>query len=251
MGMVNLIFKIDMHCHTAKGSLDGMVDAEEIISGLKKRGFSGILITDHNSYKGYIDAKKHETKNFKVLKGIEYDSFDCGHILIILPEGADSLIFTVFGMPLRILSREVHKRGGVLGLAHPYDHGALGAFRRHLNKKREREIMSYIDFVEVFNSSACENGNYKAYKLAEKYKKTMTCGSDCHKKKSIGLANTILELNDLNQNFLIQAIKENKVVGYRGEYLQKHFVRTKHVWFNFATTVYFFLGHAKLKFSRS
>lgn len=236
-----------MHCHTSKGSLDGMVDAKEIIDGLKQKGYNGVLITDHNSYKGYEDAKKYETVKFKVLKGIEYDSFDCGHILVILPENADCFIFTVFGMPLKLLSNEVHKRGGILGLAHPFDHGALGAFRRKLNKRREKEIMKYIDFVEGFNSSAFESGNLKAQEIARKYDKPATCGSDCHKRKSIGLACTFIEADNLTQNSLIKAVKNKKITGYRGEYLQKHFVKAKHIWFNFATTVYFFLGHARLK----
>lgn len=42
--------KIDMHCHTKEGSIDGKVPIEEYISMLKAQGFGGMLVTDHDSY---------------------------------------------------------------------------------------------------------------------------------------------------------------------------------------------------------
>ncbi len=82
--------KIDMHCHTKEGSLDGKVPIEEYIEKLKSEGFGGMLVTDHNSYHGYrhwkkyIKGKRHT--DFLVLKGIEYDTFGAGHMLVIMPE---------------------------------------------------------------------------------------------------------------------------------------------------------------------
>ena len=45
--------KVDMHCHTREGSLDGQVSVEVFASKLKGLGFGGMLVTDHDSYKGY------------------------------------------------------------------------------------------------------------------------------------------------------------------------------------------------------
>ena len=45
--------KFDMHCHTKEGSLDGKVEIGVYIRRLQKQGFSGMLVTDHNSYDGY------------------------------------------------------------------------------------------------------------------------------------------------------------------------------------------------------
>ena len=81
--------KIDMHCHVKEGSVDSKVSLEEYITLLKEKGFDGMLITDHNTYKGYrywkehIKGKKHT--DFVVLKGIEYDTSDAGHIIVITP----------------------------------------------------------------------------------------------------------------------------------------------------------------------
>ena len=52
-----------------------------------------MVITDHDTYNGYrywkenIKGKKHT--DFVVLKGIEYDTRDAGHILVIMPEGVE------------------------------------------------------------------------------------------------------------------------------------------------------------------
>lgn len=42
--------KIDMHCHTKEGSIDGKVPIDEYITLLKQKGFGGMLVTDHDSY---------------------------------------------------------------------------------------------------------------------------------------------------------------------------------------------------------
>ena len=45
--------KIDMHCHVKEGSIDSKVSLEDYITLLKKKGFQGMVITDHNTYNGY------------------------------------------------------------------------------------------------------------------------------------------------------------------------------------------------------
>ncbi len=45
--------KIDMHCHVKEGSIDSKVSLDEYITILKSKGFQGMVVTDHNTYKGY------------------------------------------------------------------------------------------------------------------------------------------------------------------------------------------------------
>ena len=54
--------KFDMHCHTKEGSIDAKVDVESYIHKLIEHGFDGMLITDHNSYKGYQKWKEISDK---------------------------------------------------------------------------------------------------------------------------------------------------------------------------------------------
>ena len=115
--------KIDMHCHVKEGSIDSKVGLDEYITILKQHGFQGMVITDHDTYNGYrywkehIKGKKHT--DFVVLKGIEYDTRDAGHIIVIMPEGVKIRLLEMRGMPLALLIDLVHRNGGVLGPAHP------------------------------------------------------------------------------------------------------------------------------------
>lgn len=70
--------RFDMHCHTAEGSPDAKVKILDYIDLLKQRGFHGMLVTDHDSYSGYKAylRQKDKVKDFTVLRGIEYDTFD-------------------------------------------------------------------------------------------------------------------------------------------------------------------------------
>ena len=115
--------KLDMHCHVKEGSIDSKVSLDEYITLLKERGFDGMLITDHDTYKGYrhwkyqMKGKVHD--DFVVLKGIEYDTCDGGHILCIMPEGVKMRLLELRGLPVAVLIDFVHKHGGILGPAHP------------------------------------------------------------------------------------------------------------------------------------
>ena len=82
--------KLDMHCHTHEGSVDSKIGVEEYIRILIEKGYDGMLITDHDTYNGYRYWKEHlkgkKYKDFVVLKGIEYDTNNAGHMLVVMPE---------------------------------------------------------------------------------------------------------------------------------------------------------------------
>ena len=44
--------KFDLHCHTKEGSFDSKVPISEYVSKYKILGYDGLMITDHNSYRG-------------------------------------------------------------------------------------------------------------------------------------------------------------------------------------------------------
>ena len=189
-----LRMKIDMHCHVKEGSVDSRVSVEEYITILKEKGFQGMVITDHNTYNGYrywkehIKGKRHT--DFVVLKGIEYDTRDAGHILVIMPEGKMKLL-ELRGMPAPVLIDLVHRNGGVLGPAHPCGEKYL-SFTNTKRFYKSPELMKRFDFVEAFNCCESPESNDGAMKLAEKYGKVKVGGSDSHKTDCIGKAYTIL-----------------------------------------------------------
>ena len=101
-----------MHCHTKEGSLDGKITLYETILSLREKGYQGMLITDHNSYKAYrhyeknIKGRYKELEDFTVLKGIEYDTIDAGHIIVIMPTGVKLPLLELRGLPVNLLDRK-------------------------------------------------------------------------------------------------------------------------------------------------
>jgi len=194
------IMKFDMHCHTKEGSLDGKVQIDEYIKRLKAKGFGGMLVSDHNSYDGYRqwrDALKNKKyTDFVVLKGIEYDTIDCGHMLVIMPNGVKLKILELRGLPVRILMHIVHRYGGIIGPAHPFGVRYVSfiktQMRRGLRKAQLDALMEEFDFVEIFNACESLEVNSHAAKMAAKYNKPGFGGSDAHKADCIGTAYTEL-----------------------------------------------------------
>lgn len=208
----------EMHCHTKEGSLDSFVTLKQTIKILKSKGFDGMVVTDHNSYKGYEKAQKYNLVNdFIVIRGVEYDTSDAGHVLVILPDNKELNILTKKGLPVREVISIVHAIGGVIGLAHPFGHGRFGIWW-YLKYKQLEEIFGLFDFIEVFNASATTLANSLAYKVSEKYGLTGTGGSDSHRYTTVGLVKTTLNYNIKNGTDLIQAMLSKNVVSVEGAY---------------------------------
>lgn len=203
--------KFDMHCHTKEGSLDGKVPVAEFIAELQKKGFDGMLISDHNSYNGYRfwrrNLKDRQFQDFVVLKGIEYDTIDAGHILVIMPEDVKLRILELRGLPVQFLIDIVHANGGILGPAHPCGEKYLSITntRKHRN---QLAVMNKFDFIEGFN--ACEEpaSNRRAQEIAEGYKKPVFGGSDAHKADCVGMGATEFAGTVCCESDLIRLVRE-------------------------------------------
>ena len=212
--------KFDMHCHTQEGSLDGKIPIDEYIELLKDNGYGGMLVTDHDSYNGfraYRDFYKKKSDDFVVLKGIEYDTIDAGHILVIMPSNVKLLILECRGLPVRLLQDIVHKNGGILGPAHPCGERHLSITRTR-SYKRNHNIMKGFDFVEAFNACEAPEANANARALALEYDLPMFGGSDSHHPECVGTAYTELPDTVRTESDLISLVREKKNIGYGGTY---------------------------------
>lgn len=209
--------KVDMHCHTKEGSMDGKVSIADYIRSLKAQGFGGMVVTDHNSYKGYQYWHDHlkdteEFKDFLVFKGIEYDTIDCGHMLVIMPPDVNCKILELRGLPVRLLLRIVHRYGGIVGPAHPFGVRYLSIIKTQLRKGIRKAqldaLMNEFDFVEVFNACESLEDNKRALKLAKHFNKPGVGGSDAHRLDCIGTAFTRLPDDIEDEADLISYMKE-------------------------------------------
>lgn len=202
--------KIDMHCHTKEGSPDGKVALLDNIALLKERGYNGMLITDHNSYKAYRYYKnlKDKPEDFTVLCGIEYDTLNAGHIIVILPNDIRPKIMELRGLPVGLLIEIVHHYGGILGPAHPCGEKFLSIFNTRIGKKLKENLIKRFDFIESYNACEDDVSNSSSKELANKYHLPEFGGSDSHKEDCVGLGYTILQKNVATETELIQYIKE-------------------------------------------
>ena len=188
----------DLHIHS-KYSYDSLMEPRKILELCKKREYDVISITDHDSIKGSMEAKKYE-KEF----GIK----------VIIGEERLTNVGDITGLNLKeeIKSRdwievleEIKEQGGVTVLPHP--------FRGHKNIE---DIANKVDLIEIWNSRSKREDNKQASNLAETLKKPSVIGSDAHVYSEIGNAIMVFEdVFDFNKEFKFKYSKKyQKAVSY-------------------------------------
>lgn len=212
------LVKFDMHCHTAEGSVDGHVGIEDYIEILKEKGYAGMLVTDHDSYQGYLSYReKPADGEFIVLRGIEYDTCDFGHMLVVMPGRFVPEVLEIRGLALGRLMKLVHFYGGIIGPAHPCGERFLSFFTTGIFKRREKErFLAQFDFLEGYN--ACEKGedNRSAIRLAGEYGLPALGGSDAHQRECVGMGYTLLPDTVRTEDDLIACVKRAEGISCGG-----------------------------------
>jgi predicted metal-dependent phosphoesterase TrpH len=191
--------KYDLHIHS-KYSSDGVLEPQKIVKIAMKRGLNGIAITDHNTIKGGLEAKKYESEEFTVIVGSEIATEKGEIIGLFLSEEVKS-------RDVQDAISEIKEQGGFVVLPHPFDELRHSAFHP------TREDVKFIEGVEGFNSRCVfQNYNKRAVEFAIKHNLTITSGSDAHFINEIGNGGIITEIEDV-QEALIK--KEVKIFGKR------------------------------------
>ena len=150
-----------------------------------------------------------------MLEGVEYDTKDAGHILVILPDGVQLDVLQLRGLKLETLIDLVHHFGGILGPSHPF--ASKSSSLMHFRKiRRFPHLLKEFDFIEGFN--ACDNhtSNYLAQKMAEFLNMPCTGGSDSHSEDCVGSAFTDFEKEITCNNDLIEAILQRRITEIGG-----------------------------------
>ncbi len=172
--------KYDLHIHS-KYSSDGVLEPEKIIKIAIKRGLDGIAITDHNTIKGGLKAKKYDEEDFKVIVGSEL-STERGEIIgLFLEEEIKS-------KDVPGVVSEIKEQKGIIVIPHPFDELRHSAFHP------AEEDVKFIDCIEGFNSRCVfRKYNKKAVEFAMRHNLTITAGSDAHFAWEIGNAFILAE----------------------------------------------------------
>lgn len=205
--------RFDIHCHTREGSPDGQIPLADYVTILKKKGYQGLLITDHNSYRAYRYYEKRRNEpvfaDFTVLKGIEYDTIDAGHFLVIMPKACKLPVLELRGLTLPVLIEIVHFFGGILGPAHPCGEKYL-SFCNTRRFRKSPELFQSFDFLEAFNACESPASNHAATELARRYRLPALGGSDAHRLDCVGLGYTALAGHIATESDFITCIRHAK-----------------------------------------
>ena len=181
--------KFDFHTHS-KYSSDGYVDPKILVKVAAKVGLSGIAMTDHNTIKGGLEAKKYENNEIEVIVGSEILT-DKGEIIgIFLTDEINSKNFFD-------VIEEIKDQNGIIIVPHPFD--AI----RNTSIRPNSEYAHLIDSVEVFNSRCLrQKYNDMARIYAKDNDLNIIAGSDAHFENEIGNAGVKTESDNIRDAIL-------------------------------------------------
>jgi len=188
------VYSIDFHVHS-NYSADSIMKVEKMIKIARKIGLSGIAITDHNTVIGGLKgAKLNRHQDFHVVCGSEIDSEE-GHIigLFLNEEIQTNHAFEIVD--------EIKEQGGISVLAHPFKHKEV------INK----ELLSRIDCIEVFNSRLSQHKNLRAHLLTKELNCPVLAGSDAHFYCEIGNSMVMIDEDISDTEELKKAILNRNV----------------------------------------
>ena len=158
----------DFHIHS-KYSLDSTMDPKRILKIANSKGFDTVAITDHNTIRGALEAKKFEdAAGVQVIIGSEIRT-DIGDLIgLKLEREVDSRSWEV------VIS-EIKDQGGITVLPHPYrDHVII------------KDVAEKVDLIEIWNARCHPEQNRKALELAASLRCGAIMGSDAHFYSELG-----------------------------------------------------------------
>lgn len=174
------LLQIEFHCHTVY-SKDSLLEPDRLIQAAKRKGLDRLVVTDHNTIKGALEAKKIDPEF--VIIGEEIMTQD-GELLAAfvqeeIPPGIS---------PHEAITR-LREQAAFISVSHPFDRLRSG----HWELPALLNIFPLIDAIEVFNARCMSAAfNREAREFAKLYHLLGTVGSDAHAAFEVGRARLLL-----------------------------------------------------------
>ncbi|MEM0360437.1 MAG: PHP domain-containing protein [Candidatus Diapherotrites archaeon] len=201
--------KAELHSHSfysygTKISIEGLNSPAEIVKQAKSLGLEVLAITDHNEFKGSIEAEKIGKKiGVIVIKGEEIQTENDKHIIGL---GLSEKINP--GHSTEETIEMIRAQGGIAIAPHPFD----------IANKGLRQKARKCDAIEVFNSINIDRLSNKNAKIfAKKYSLNTVAGSDAHCIEMLGYG--VTEINaEPDEESILKAIRQGKT-SVHGKYV--------------------------------
>lgn len=198
---------VELHTHTHHSvrelvPVEGLNSPQEMVAYAKKIGLGAIAITDHDQFKGALEAKRFEKKYDIIIIPGEEVTTRSGHLLAI-----DIQEFIRPGMVVEETIDEIHSQGGIAIASHPFD----------IKNEGIGQLAAKADAIEVFNAINMERiTNNRAKKFATLHKKPQVAGGDAHCAEMLGYG--VNEIDASGTDDILKAIRKGKV-DIRGKYI--------------------------------
>jgi hypothetical protein len=190
--------KVDLHTHSII-SQDGGIDRGGYDDILNSGMLDCIAITDHNETKFAVEMA--EKWGEKIIVGEEISTIE-GEIIGLflkntIPPGKNALE----------TAKMIHGQGGAVYIPHPFER-----LRDGMSQDVSRNIIDYIDVIEVFNGRSRWRGKTtEAMEFGRLNNKAGAASSDAHCKTGVGNTFSVIErmpkrnsLNNLLRNGLLE-----------------------------------------------
>ena len=176
--------KVEFHCHTIY-SKDSLTRLDHLLAVCRKRNIDRIVITDHNTIDGALEAKQLDPE--RVIVGEEIMTQEgellAAYVKELVPRGLPAL---------EAIAR-LKDQGAFISVAHPFDklRGKYWSIPDLL------KIIDLVDAIEVFNSRCFPSVyNRKAAEFAAAHSLNGTVGSDAHALYEVGRSTMLLSSFD-------------------------------------------------------
>ncbi len=198
---IALMWRLDFHVHTCF-SPDSLTRLESAIRAARERGLARLVITDHNTVAGALEARRL-APDF-VIVGEE----------VMTTEGELLAYFLEERVPAGLSPEEaiglLREQGAFVAAAHPFDTRRKG----HWSLDALERIAPLLDAVEGFNARCFSaRANHRAAEFAARHGLPVIAGSDAHTAAEIGRVVVALPPFDPSAEGLRTALRQARVEG--------------------------------------
>jgi predicted metal-dependent phosphoesterase TrpH len=159
--------RVDFHCHTMYSD-DSLSKLSDLLKKAHQKKLDRLIITDHNTIQGAIEAKKLDPEFIIVGEEIETET---GEILAaFVTEEVPA------GLPFEEVVKRLRHQGAFISVSHPFDRNRSG-----LSDEQIIELAPLVDAIEIFNARCLSaKPNNLARQFAQEHHLPGTAGSDAH-----------------------------------------------------------------------